>query len=410
MALTQDPSSDMFVELLNPGAVDPGALVPGKEYFFQHSAEPSKFLGPLLLQGFLPGVARFKLVDGGGDDGDSEFETQLATLQHIGVYENRLDHLKHAIQYGHGDAPTSQSMPPRLDLPVHVGDVLGVQGVADARRLVGPLTVLAVDEAAAGTFTVAYKGETYTLRSLLRKLFRFSPWPWARGLEFPRDDAHAARIQQRLMECGVKVLAVDFDLTVVRFHTYGNGLRSVAALAAVGGPQLSHYASGTIFPFLVRSGAIPVYIVSYGVREVILEYMRAVDPAFPADRVITPSAFGFPDGSEMLDNKKMMLEEVLARAEEKQGPLARSQILFVDDSADNVAAVVSDGFTGFNTPPSGADDMSWEEIASSVCRPDASVGGGGGGGSRRARRHRLKRHPARGPRPSTKRRRTKRRK
>jgi hypothetical protein len=122
-------------------------------------------------------------------------------------------------------------------------------------------------------------------------------------------------------------MAFDFDLCVLRIHSYGERIKPADV------PSRSLQADFFDLPFFaslvpaLRSAGLAVHIVSFGLYPVIQAYMDAAcgQGSFTRDCINTPGLVGVPDGTAVPGGKVPQLE-LLA----EQLGVERESILFVD--------------------------------------------------------------------------------
>ena len=133
-----------------------------------------------------------------------------------------------------------------------------------------------------------------------------------------------------------KLLAWDFDRTIVGRHTFSEGVEpeEVASHWREDILDLNMFKS---FVEAARKQGIAVGIASYGRHDIILEYMRQIWPEkapFDTTNVITPEAMGLPDGSSWPGGKPQMLDKLCERL--CPGVTDKKHIVFFDDDAENI--------------------------------------------------------------------------
>jgi len=110
----------------------------------------------------------------------------------------------------------------------------------------------------------------------------------------------------------VDAVVWDFDLTILRIHSYRTGIRSREAVASrdLGADFADLEFFTTLVHRLIEAG-IDVHVASFGRNEVIQAYLeRAVGDSFGPDRVSTPATVGGRDGRPTLNGKNPQLVEI----------------------------------------------------------------------------------------------------
>lgn len=149
-----------------------------------------------------------------------------------------------------------------------------------------------------------------------------------------------------------KLVVWDFDLTLLKVHSYAEGVEP-ADVAARWKYDVADLELLRAFVEKGRELGVALGVASFGRAEVINEYLKHMAPgAFRPEDIVTPSNLNLPeveDGMAVPNGKVMMLE--LLQRRHFKGSIGRSSVLFFDDDADNVDDCVRAGFTqAFHTP------------------------------------------------------------
>ncbi len=380
------------------GKVGVGELVPNKEYYIPKPGSPGTYFGPLVFSHIVASVAEPYAVFHHVLDG-LEYQSRVETLKRSGgMYVDNKAALQKFLDfvgsYG-GDFHVSDAGVFRslVSLP-SIGDKLGVYSDMFG-TMIGPVTVVGInyanklctllyhehavempwdvlqsfrvvrlddDNEPIGTFAaglpIGAPAQAYVPAA---ERERWGPeWLQPERDRFGRVD----KIIRTLKYCSfqIEVLAIDFDRTTITFHSFGEGIRSVGDIVRRGGPQLVNFASKSVLPNLVKMSPIPIYFVSFGVHEVVLEYVRAFNSSFPADHVLTPSMVGGTDGHVMANGKNTMLEAIASRERKP-----RASVCLIDDEKSNVEWARKAGFNGIAVSPGKFTDDMWLRFVVEQC-------------------------------------------
>ena len=107
-----------------------------------------------------------------------------------------------------------------------------------------------------------------------------------------------------------RLVVWDFDRTVLRTHAFGEKVK-VGQVARRWRDDVCDLQLFTAFVAEARRRGIGVGIASYGRQPVIAEYMRHMlapsTSTFTPSNIVTPSAFGYDDGTALPEGKPQML-------------------------------------------------------------------------------------------------------
>jgi hypothetical protein len=138
----------------------------------------------------------------------------------------------------------------------------------------------------------------------------------------------AASAALRIAELGIRCVCFDFDLCILRIHSYGQKLTPAAV--AVREPFQADFVDYDYFTALVpalQARGLAVYIASFGLYEVIQKYMdRAFGEGFfTRESISTPSVVGGVDGTSIPWGKVPQLLDIQQKLK-----LGKTDILFLD--------------------------------------------------------------------------------
>lgn len=408
-AVNEDASSPLFVRLLQGLVkVSPDGLVKGVEYFVPRPGTPDVYFGPLLFEQRNDDAAPH--VDFVHSRDGNKYHSRIETLGRSGIYfpkdlnDKLLERLEYKVRSGKGDIQMREGTFLKRGYEPSPGDILGFSSAYE--RMTGPVTVVGVDPDREEC-TLQYNNAVFVMsfddlanyavvrldaesRPIATEYPRppreepFTPAPVpverkyvqaaVRPLDGPQwlfaqlDWGKSRTVLQRLGSCtNIKALVLDFDKTILKFHSYDSYIRSVDDVVRRGGPKLEDFASVSILPKILQVSPVPVYIASFGVHEVVLEFVRAFYNKFPADHVLTPSMFGEKDGTSM-DDKNSMLKFVAT----KEG-VPWSGVWLIDDDVSNVVLARREGFQGVIVPSEGGfTDALWYDFVNANCAAPAA--------------------------------------
>lgn len=138
-----------------------------------------------------------------------------------------------------------------------------------------------------------------------------------------------------------RVIAFDFDLTILKTHSIMNDWTpelvnhmSVKQIINATSPLFNHSKFIQLLKIHHQRGNSRFIITSYGSKTVIIAFLKRLGIFDLFDQVLTPSSFGLIDGYNVtvdLNGKNRMLERI-----ETSYHLTRNRILLIDDSPDNI--------------------------------------------------------------------------
>jgi len=163
---------------------------------------------------------------------------------------------------------------------------------------------------------------------------------------------------------GVKLVVLDFDQTVLRIHSFSEGIsEEEVALRDLE----ADFANLEFFQALViaaKQRNITIAVASFGVFEVIRAYLsRACGPdVWNRENICTPGAVGSRDGCALIDGKNTQIETLRTTF----GVQHPKEVVFVDDDASNVKRARAAGYEySFHAPNALTPDL-WFEICRMV--------------------------------------------
>ena len=156
----------------------------------------------------------------------------------------------------------------------------------------------------------------------------------------------------------VRLVVFDFDLTVLRIHSWGERVRPEDVEHRDLDEDVADLAFFRAFVLALENAGVRVAIASFGQYEVIQKYMDLTfgrgQTVFGRKNVSTPSAVGFRDGSSVPGGKVPQLcalvEDALFDGQEKASldagvwQAAVQDVAFFDDDEQNVRGAERAGF------------------------------------------------------------------
>lgn len=156
----------------------------------------------------------------------------------------------------------------------------------------------------------------------------------------------------------VRLVVFDFDLTVLRIHSWGERVRPEDVEHRDLNADVADLAFFRAFVLALVNAGVRVAIASFGQYEVIQKYMDLTfgdgQTVFSRKNVSTPSAVGFRDGTSVPGGKVPQLcalvEDVLfggtekAKLDEEIWRAAARTVAFFDDDEQNVLGAKRGGF------------------------------------------------------------------
>eukprot|EP00594_Rhizosolenia_setigera_P002908 CAMPEP_0178942174 /NCGR_PEP_ID=MMETSP0789-20121207/1835_1 /TAXON_ID=3005 /ORGANISM="Rhizosolenia setigera, Strain CCMP 1694" /LENGTH=191 /DNA_ID=CAMNT_0020621529 /DNA_START=24 /DNA_END=599 /DNA_ORIENTATION=+ len=176
----------------------------------------------------------------------------------------------------------------------------------------------------------------------------------------PKRGRSIDRALTQLKSLDVKLLAIDFDLTMINRHTGGRWKDSPQALAKHVRPLFKE-----LIP-LANEFGIMISIVTFSSQVDLIR--RSLDEAFIGDSIMREMINnlpiqGFFPVSNLKSGKKKHITNVRKEIKAKKPnlELSRSSILLIDDDLKNIDAALNDGYKaiGFNpyNPEQLLEDM-----------------------------------------------------
>ncbi|ACO68405.1 hypothetical protein MICPUN_55064 [Micromonas commoda] len=146
-----------------------------------------------------------------------------------------------------------------------------------------------------------------------------------------------------------KLIVWDFDLTVLSIHSWAAGIRQKDVADRTLYDDVADLAFFRHFVQRALEQGFAVAIASFGQYEVIQAYMDRIvgRGVFNRENIATPSKFGSKDGRALRGGKVPMLKSLackMLRASPQELSLRKSDIIFFDDSWDNVCGAIENGF------------------------------------------------------------------
>lgn len=167
-----------------------------------------------------------------------------------------------------------------------------------------------------------------------------------------------------------KLIVWDFDLTLLSIHSWGAGIRAEDVASRTLSDDVADIDFFRHFVDRAQEQGIAVAIASFGQYEVIQAYMDRIigRGVFNRENISTPSHFGTNDGCIMRGGKVPMLRALACRMLEAcptDLKVLASDIIFFDDSWDNVRGAIEHGFIhSVHVDRRGFCEHLWNEVKS----------------------------------------------
>ena len=186
--------------------------------------------------------------------------------------------------------------------------------------------------------------QAYTVCSCLPSVHQFST----------HSTTMSDHIVQKLISHPYKIVAFDFDQTIVKVHTFFQGVT----------PNNVHnrslhedFADLTLFQEIVQKlqkNNVQVAVASFGYKKVIETYLRTVLP-HESESIIVLSR-----GSCLTKSK--MLKKLLTEAESNNLKISRSQVVLFDDDIKNCVSCTKAGYNSYEVDPqTGLSRQFWKK-------------------------------------------------